>query len=126
MTIDEEIKHQEEISNRYARMSEYERNEGNEGIAKDCAQCAADHAQLAEWLTELKEFKAADTMKIKDLIKFKVFQGAEFRTEMGEKIIDGDMKIGDITDIGVIEEIYDRNGIKLPHYHAVVYISLKR
>ncbi len=54
MTIDEEIKHQEEISDRYARMSEYE---GNEGIAKDCAQCAADHAQLAEWLTELKEAK---------------------------------------------------------------------
>lgn len=55
MTIDEEIKHQEEISDRYERMSEYEENEGNEGIAKDCAQCAADHRQLAEWLTELQE-----------------------------------------------------------------------
>lgn len=54
MTIDEEIKHQEEISDRYARMSEYE---GNEGIAKDCAQCAADHRQLAEWLTELKHLR---------------------------------------------------------------------
>ena len=54
MTIDEEIKHQEEISDRYARMSEYE---GNEGIAKDCAQCAADHRQLAEWLTDYKELK---------------------------------------------------------------------
>jgi hypothetical protein len=57
MTIDEEIKHQEEISDRYARMTEYEENEGNEGIAKDCAQCAADHRQLAEWLTELQELK---------------------------------------------------------------------
>lgn len=57
MTIDEEIKHQEEISDRYARMSEYEGKEGNEGIAKDCAQCAADHRQLAEWLTELQELK---------------------------------------------------------------------
>jgi bacterioferritin-associated ferredoxin len=57
MTIDEEIKHQEEISDRYARMSEYEENNGNDGIAKDCAECAADHRQLAEWLTELKELK---------------------------------------------------------------------
>jgi hypothetical protein len=57
MTIDEEIKHQEEISDRYARMSEYEENNGNDGIAKDCAQCAADHRQLAEWLKELKEAK---------------------------------------------------------------------
>ena len=57
MTIDEEIKHQEEISDRYARMSEYEGNNGNDGIAKDCAQCAADHRQLAEWLKELKELR---------------------------------------------------------------------
>jgi hypothetical protein len=57
MTIDEEIKHQEEISDRYARMSEYEENNGNDGIAKDCAQCAADHRQLAEWLTDYKDLR---------------------------------------------------------------------
>ena len=48
-------------------------------------------------------------IKIKDLIMFKAFWGAEFRNEMGEKIIDGNMEIGDITDI-------------LPQYHPVVYI----
>jgi hypothetical protein len=39
-------------------MSEYEGNNGNDGIAKDCAQCAADHRQLAKWLKELKELEA--------------------------------------------------------------------
>jgi hypothetical protein len=71
MTIDEEIKHQEEISDRYARMSEYEENNGNDGIAKDCAQCAADHRQLAEWLTELKELRglvAASNVLAKDVL----------------------------------------------------------
>lgn len=64
-------------------------------------------------------------IKIKDLINFKVFWGAEFRNEMGEKIIDDDIEISDITDIGVIEEICDRDGIKLPQYHPVVYIISK-
>ena len=67
MTLDEEIKHQEEISDRYTRMSEYEGNGGNEGIAKDCAQCAADHRQLAEWLTELKEAKRLLKAAVEDM-----------------------------------------------------------
>ena len=82
MTIDEEIKHQEEISDRYARMSEYEGNEGNEGIAKDCAQCAADHAQLAEWLTELKEAR-------------KLLTATKYKVEHEEWDMHGEHYIGD-------------------------------
>ena len=44
MTIDEAIRHCEEVVERY---------ETKEG----CQECAADHRQLAEWLTELKELK---------------------------------------------------------------------
>lgn len=58
MTIDEAIKHCLEVA---------ENNEqfvsgkwiGSEGEAnrQECEQCAADHRQLAEWLTELKELR---------------------------------------------------------------------
>ena len=34
-------------------------------VAKDCTKCAADHRQLAEWLTELKERRAADVQPIR-------------------------------------------------------------
>lgn len=54
MTIDEAIKHCEE------QVAKYERQCGF-GISKEGkeynSQCAADHRQLAEWLTELKEAK---------------------------------------------------------------------
>ena len=40
MTLDEAIKHCKEISSTCKNI-----------------QCAADHAQLAEWLTELKQIK---------------------------------------------------------------------
>jgi hypothetical protein len=52
MTIDEEIKHQEEIADRYTGMSEYA---DNEATAEECARVAAEHRQLAEWLTNYKE-----------------------------------------------------------------------
>lgn len=54
MTLDEEIKHQEKIADRYTGMSEYV---GNEATGEECARVATDHRQLAEWLTEYKELK---------------------------------------------------------------------
>ena len=54
MTLDEEIKHQEEIADRYTGMSEYAENEAT---GEECARVAAEHRQLAEWLTELKELR---------------------------------------------------------------------
>ena len=67
MTLDEAIKHCEEVA------------EANDkglydaialGGAKftqkeidDCQQCAADHRQLAEWLAELKERREADVKR---------------------------------------------------------------
>ena len=71
MTIDEAIKHCEEVA------------EANDkglydaialGGAKftqkeidDCQQCAADHRQLAEWLTELKEAKRLLKLAVEDM-----------------------------------------------------------
>jgi hypothetical protein len=60
MTIDEAIKHclevaeeNEELSSKFDEWDEWE-----EADANNCRECAADHRQLAEWLTELKELEA--------------------------------------------------------------------
>ena len=49
MTLDEAIQHAQEIAN------------------KGCDQCAKDHQQLAEWLTELKQRREADEVKPKTI-----------------------------------------------------------
>ena len=51
MTIDEAIKHSEDVAERYERMEDSH----DEKLKEECLQCAADHRQLAEWLRELKE-----------------------------------------------------------------------
>lgn len=51
MTIDEAIKHCEEVAERYERMEDSH----DDKLKEECLQCAADHRQLAEWLMELQE-----------------------------------------------------------------------
>ena len=60
MTLEEAIKHCEEIA-------ELKYDEGNEAhlqeqdkYADECIACAAEHRQLAEWLRELKERREKD------------------------------------------------------------------
>ena len=53
MTIDEAIRHSEEVAERYERMEDSH----DDKLRDECLQCAADHRQLAEWLKELKEAK---------------------------------------------------------------------
>lgn len=53
MTIDEAISHALEVAERYERMEDSH----DDKLKEECLQCAADHRQLAEWLTELKEAK---------------------------------------------------------------------
>ena len=67
MTLDEAIKHAEEVAveqdklcKRYDDASGYSRSH-NESIrvadAKWCERCAKEHRQLAEWLKELKQLR---------------------------------------------------------------------
>ena len=62
MTIDEAIKHCEEVAAQKDHESFVDRwsddDEWSESVKENCRQCAADHRQLAEWLTELKERRA--------------------------------------------------------------------
>ena len=53
MTIDEAIKHCEEVAERYERMED----SPDDKLREECLQCTADHRQLAEWLKELKELR---------------------------------------------------------------------
>ena len=62
MTIDEAIKHSEEVAERYEKMEDSH----DEKLKEECLQCAADYRQLAEWLKELKELKSSKLVKIKD------------------------------------------------------------
>lgn len=58
MTLDEAIKHEEEI----VKEEQYEYQEcvatHNMEGATDCVKCAEEHRQLAEWLKELRVFKS--------------------------------------------------------------------
>ena len=60
MTIDEAIKHCEEVAEAEERSAKLHQrpDRGVKGSGKrylSCLECAAEHRQLAEWLRELKE-----------------------------------------------------------------------
>ncbi len=61
MTIDEAISHALEVAERQEYLSTqnhgYCEEKRNVEAREQCAECAADHRQLAEWLTELKQWR---------------------------------------------------------------------
>lgn len=64
MTIDEAIKHCEEVA---TEKEDNARWKLTPTFQDECIQCAADHRQLAEWLTELKEAKRLLKAAVEDL-----------------------------------------------------------
>ncbi|MBP5431574.1 hypothetical protein [Ruminococcus sp.] len=63
MTIDEAIRHCEEQVTKHERQCKF-------GVSKEGkeynSQCAADHRQLAEWLTELKDLREENKVLISE------------------------------------------------------------
>lgn len=59
LTLDDAIKHCLEVAedNEQFASGKWIGSEG-EANRQECEQCAADHRQLAEWLTELKDLRA--------------------------------------------------------------------
>ena len=62
MTLDEAIKHCEEVVEDYERhLKVYENMDEDRPLFKEeeneCKECASEHRQLAEWLKELKELR---------------------------------------------------------------------
>ena len=64
MTLEEAIKHCLEVAERYDRVED---SHADDGLKLECIQCAADHRQLAEWLTELKEAKRLLKAAVEDM-----------------------------------------------------------
>ena len=70
MTIDEAIRHCEEVAERYeTRAKIIDRRKLGFALENPtaCHECAADHRQLAEWLTELKEAKRLLKAAVEDI-----------------------------------------------------------
>ena len=58
MTLDETIKHCEEVAEEKDKSVElYKAVKATEGLITKCETCAEEHRQLAEWLKELKAYK---------------------------------------------------------------------
>jgi hypothetical protein len=70
MTLDEAIKHCLDVAekNETTALRIGQQYEGTllDRDAKECRRCAADHRQLAEWLTELKEAKRLLKLVVED------------------------------------------------------------
>jgi hypothetical protein len=71
LTLDEAIKHclevaeEQELSADDKEMYSEMFGEDYKGFEEGCLECAADHRQLAEWLKELKEWRANPFYQIK-------------------------------------------------------------
>ena len=75
MTLDEAIKHCEEVAeeNDYSAVLFRQKKEVSRFLEKaeaenaenECRECAAEHRQLAEWLKELKERRATGAHNVK-------------------------------------------------------------
>jgi len=71
MTIDEAISHALEVAEQNETQADKIGRQligsAIDKYATDCRECAAEHRQLAEWLTELKEAKRLLKMAVKDI-----------------------------------------------------------
>jgi hypothetical protein len=93
MTIDEAISHCLEVAEQKDIESLTDRwndgDEWSESIKENCKQCAADHRQLAEWLTELKELRKLTVINPK----------IAGYNEVYEKLIKGDIEASNDKDL---------------------------
>lgn len=81
MTLDEAIKHAEEVAEEHTKYNFY-------GGYESCDECAKEHRQLAEWLEELKQLREIPDKlvpKYRDGIQDEYDRGAN---EMLEEVID--------------------------------------
>lgn len=57
MTLEEAIKHCEEVAESKKKQVENGDWEKGSPTERDCHECASEHRQLAEWLKELKKYR---------------------------------------------------------------------
>ena len=60
MTLDEAIAHAREVAERKRRAINFKSEDNiDDDIKMNCLKCAGEHEQLAEWLEELKSYRAS-------------------------------------------------------------------
>lgn len=92
MTIDEAIRHCEEVAENYRCERDDAADINDVGTASDCQQCANDHEQLAAWLQELKEAKKFIRKLQNELLKGTSFYSTSFyeeNKELMDKLTEG-------------------------------------
>lgn len=62
MTLDEAIKHAEEVM--VENLGKTKGRNASDPIAINCSECAEEHRQLAEWLKELKDWRSGKRVKL--------------------------------------------------------------
>lgn len=74
MTLDEAIKHCEEVAHEQDMKSEFETDNQtytmSEVEREKCKECAKEHRQLAEWLRELKAYREAEKEIEQELVNW--------------------------------------------------------
>lgn len=70
MSIDEAIKHCEEVAENKQRQVDEEAWEKGSLTEKKCLECASEHRQLAEWLRELKAYREAEKEIEQELVNW--------------------------------------------------------
>ena len=70
-TLDEAIKHCLEVAEQNDTQADKWQEEGGEewGKTTACRECAAEHRQLAEWLTELKDLREENKVLTRDCLR---------------------------------------------------------
>lgn len=90
MTLDEAIRHAEEVAENYEFISKDK--ETTEITKKGCAECAEEHRQLASWLQDLKEAKKFIRKLQNELLKGTSFYSTSFyeeNKELMDKLTEG-------------------------------------
>ena len=106
MTLDEAIKHCEEVAEEKDKSVElYRAVKATEGLITKCENCAKEHRQLAEWLKELKAYRQA-IENIKSEIR-EAFEDYDYE----ENDVSEYQSIGNINDIiAIIDKHIGRKG----------------
>lgn len=61
LTLEDAISHAKEVAEKNYRGADFESIDSvDDDIKANCIKCAEEHEQLAEWLEELKSYKALD------------------------------------------------------------------
>ena len=112
-TLDEAIKHCLEVAEQNDTQADKWQEEGGEewGRTTACRECAAEHRQLAEWLTELKDLREENKVLTRDCLRLiksndklrkKLKQIAEYKRLLKMAVEDLNATVAEVYNGGVI------------------------